>query len=423
MVTASRETAKDGRPAIRLKPDAALLAQAFAAKNEVRAEFQADSSVPVVYLDLPGAVLLDKLKQTAAVSATGGNSGTVNTSWGTINTNSTISANTSGPAVIFAVNGAEHHLPLRWLNGLKPALEPGMVVTLGIAGAASAAVNDLRAVLAQQGAELIGSPVAFSVEVNGEPVESLNSTFSSKYLGKTLPLPAPADPLRSAVVWVDRGNKVHFVPAVFGINADAVIHSPRNGMFAAVQSRHTFADTSGHGAEADIQLMANKWIMQGVSQTSFAPDASLTRAELAALLVRALGGMEPENGRSFADVSLDSWYTPSVTAAHSLGLLTGYEDGSFRPNAQLTHEQLAAVISRALALAGKAPQTNGLPPHAFADADTIAPWAAEPVAILLEAGLLQSSESVNFSPKAPVTRAESVVILRRMLQYLQFINR
>lgn len=421
MVTASRETAKDGRPAIRLKPDAALLAQAFAAKNEVRAEFQADSSVPVVYLDLPGAVLLDKLKQTAAVSATGGNSGTANTSGDTI---STISANTSGPAVIFAVNSAEHHLPLRWLNGLKPALEPGMVVTLGIIWPASAAVNDLRAVLAQQGAELIGSPVAFSVEVNGEPVESLNSTFSSKYLGKTLPLPAPADPLRSAVVWVDRGNKVHFVPAVFGTKtAEAAIHSPRNGMFAAVQSRHTFADTSGHEAEADIQLIANKWIMQGVSQTSFAPDASLTRAELAALLVRALGWMEPEHGRSFADVSLDSWYTPSVTAAHSLGLLTGYEDGSFRPNAQLTHEQLAAVISRALALAGKAPQTNGLPPDAFADADTIAPWAAEPVAMLLEAGLLQSSESANFSPKAPVTRAESAVILRRMLQYLQFINR
>lgn len=417
----SREVAKDGRPAIRLKPDAVLLAQAFTAKHEVRVELQTDSSVPVVYLDLPGAALLDKLKQTTAASAMRDNSGAANASGDTINT---ISANTSGPAVIFAVNGAEHQLPLRWLNGLTPALESDMKVTLGIAWPASAAVNDLRAVLAQQGAELIGSPIAFSIEVNGEPVESLNNAFSSRYLGKTLPLPAPADPLRSAVVWIDRGNKVHFVPAVFGTNAaEAVIHSPRNVMFAAVQSQHTFADTNGHGAEADIQLMANKWIVQGVSQTSFSPDTSLTRAELAALLVRALGGMESGNGRTFADVSLDSWYTPSVTAAHLSGLLTGYEDGSFRPDAQLTHEQLAAVIARTLGLAGKAPQTNGLSPNAFADADSIASWAAEPVAILLEAGLLQGSETVNFSPKAPVTRAESAVILRRMLQYLQFIDR
>ncbi|WP_238653160.1 S-layer homology domain-containing protein [Paenibacillus piscarius] len=243
------------------------------------------------------------------------------------------------------------------------------------------------------------------------------------YLKKTLPLPSPADPLQAAVVRVDKNNRVHFVPALFGATAgEVIIYSPNNGLFAAIVTRHSFADTAGHWAEGDIQLLANKRIIQGVSQASFSPDTVLTRAELTAMLVRSLGWMESGAVRSFADVPSGAWYAAAVSTAQEAGLITGYEDGTFRPNAGLTHEQLAAVIARALSFAGKAPEISGLTPEALGGTAGLTTWAVQPVSMLLEAGILKHYEAADFSPKAPVTRAESAVMLTRMLQYLKFID-
>lgn len=417
LVTMSRETNQDGQPAIRLKPDAAILAQALAAQNEVRIEFQTDSH-SAVFLDLPAEALLDRLKLASAASAPANHPGT------SAADEEEIGTGPDDPTITFAVNGAEHQLPLRGINGLIPALDSVSIVTLGISWPTAAEIEALSAALAGQGAELTGSPVAFSMERNGKPVESLSNRYTNMYFNKTLPLPSPADPLQAAVIRVDQNNSIHVVPALLGRTAgEAIIHSPHNGLFAAMVTRRSFADTAGHWAEEDIKLLANKWIIQGVSQASFSPDTVLTRAELTALLVRSLGLMESGSVRSFADVPSGAWYGAAVSTAQEAGLLTGYEDGTFRPNARLTHEQLAVVIARALSFAGKTPQINGITPEALDGTSGLAPWAAQPVSMLLEAGLLeQHSKAAGFSPKTPVTRAESAVILTRMLQYLKFLD-
>lgn len=416
MVTVSREITTGGQSVIRLKPDAAILAQALAAQNEVRIEFQTDR-YSAVFLDLPAEALLNRLKLASAASTPANNSGTSAAAAEGFGTGP------DAPAITLAVNGAVHQLPLRGFDGFMPALDSGSIVTLGISWPTAAEREVLSAVLANQGAELTGSPVAFSMERNGKPVESLSDRQTSIYLNKTLPLPSPADPLPAAVVRVDQNNRVHFAPALFSATTgEAIIHSPQNGLFAAIAPRRSFTDTAGHWAEEDIQLLANKWIIQGVSGASFSPDTVLTRAELTALLVRSLGWMESGAARSFVDVPSGTWYAAAVTTAQEAGLMTGYEDGTFRPNAGLTHEQLAAVIARALSLAGKAPQINGITPEALDGTSALAPWAVQPASMLLEAGLLKHSEAAGFSPKAPVTRAEGAVMLTRMLQYLKFID-
>lgn len=407
----SLETTQGGQPAIRLKPDASVLAQALAAQNEIRIEFQTDS-YSAVFLDLPAEALLNRLKLASAANTPANHPET-----------SAAATGPDDPAITFTVNGAGHQLPLRGLNGLIPALDSGSIVTLGISWLTAAEMEALSTVLANQGAELTGSPVAFSIERDGKPVESLSNRNTNVYLNKTLPLTSPADPLQAAVVRVDQNNRVHFAPARFGATAgEAVIQSPYNGLFAAIVTRRSFADTAGHWAEEDIQLLANKWIIQGVSRASFSPDTVLTRAELTALLVRSLGWMESGAVRSFADVPSGAWYAAAVSTAQEAGLITGYGDSTFRPNAGLTHEQLAAVIARTLSFAGKSSHINGLPPEALAGTASLAPWAVQPVSMLLEAGLLEHSEAADFSPEAPVTRAESAVMLTRMLKYMKFTD-
>jgi hypothetical protein len=393
----AQETTAEGQFAIRLKPDASALAQAFAANHEVRMEFQADS--PAVYLDLPGKALVDMLKQTEAGE--------------------------SGRVITFAVNGTVFQLPLRWLNGFTPKLDTDSTVTIVIQQAAPSTVSSLSAALAQQKAELIGSPVSFSIEINGQPSESLRNRYTNMYMKKTIALPAPADPAQSAVVWVDSHNGIHFAPAVFHEAPDeAVMYSLQNGLFAAISSLHAFVDLNGHWAKDDIELMANKWIVRGESGTSFSPDTPVTRAELAVLLVRSLGLIESESGAdsSFADVSPKAWYAGAVRTARAAGFITGYDDGTFRPDALITREQLAVIIARALSFTGKTLQTDKAALEALSDADAIAARADDSVAKLLESGLIQGSVAAGFSPKEPATRAESTVILKWILQYLEFIN-
>ncbi|MCA1295218.1 S-layer homology domain-containing protein [Paenibacillus sp. alder61] len=398
-VAASRETTTDGQTAIRLKPDASALARVFTANHEVLMEYQADDT-PAVYLDLPGKFLVDMLKRADTIE--------------------------SGYSITFKVNGTGFQLPLHWLNGSRPALDPDSVVTIGVRQPAPTIVGNLSAVLAQRGAKLIESPVAFSVEINGQPTEeSIPNGQANRYWNKTIALPASADPVKSTVVWVDGQGGMHFTPSVFHNDpSEATIYSQQYGLFAVISSQHTFEDIAGHWAKDEIELMANKWIVQGRSDGFFSPDAHMTRAELAALLVRSLGLTDSvaKKGSPFADISPDAWYAGAVRTALERGLFTGDHDGMFRPDAWITREELAVVVARALSFNARAPQPNSAALGAFSDANTISAWAAEPVAKLTESGLLQGTSAACFSPRKYATRAESAVMLKRMLQYLKFIN-
>jgi len=396
-VAASRETTTDGQTAMRLKPDASALARVFTANHEVLMEYQADDT-HAVYLDLPGNFLVDVLKRA--------------------------DAGESGYSITFKVNGTGFQFPLHWLNGIRPVLDTDSVVTIGIRQAAPSIVGNLSAVLAQRGAKLIGSPVAFSVEINGQPTESIPNGQVNRYWKKTIALPASSDPVKSTVVWVDGQGGIHFTPSVFhNAPSEVTIFSQQNSLFAVISSQHTFEDIAGHWAKDEIELMANKWIVQGRSDGSFYPDARMTRAELAALLVRSLGLTESgAKGSPFADVSPDAWYAGAVRTALERGFFTGGHDGMFRPDAWITREELAVVVARALSFDARVAQSNPAALEAFSDASTISAWAAEPVAKLAESGLLQGTAAASFSPREHATRAETAVMLKRMLQYLKFIN-
>jgi len=178
----------------------------------------------------------------------------------------------------------------------------------------------------------------------------------------------------------------------------------------------TFDDIQGHWAQHDIELMASMGVAKGVGDNKFNPNGSVTRAEFVALLVRSFGvPIEPVSETSFKDVPPDAWLAAEVEAAHKVGIALGFEEGTFRPYAQVTREQIAALIVRAMNWTVEDEEVVALLSK-FTDQAKISSWAKEAVAVAVQKGLVLGRPDGTFDPQANATRAEAVVILKRMFQ-------
>jgi hypothetical protein len=174
--------------------------------------------------------------------------------------------------------------------------------------------------------------------------------------------------------------------------------------------------------ERGIFILASKMVVSGTTDTSFAPDNNITRAEFAALLVRSLALTSDAAAASFNDVHATDWFAGSIGAAVKAKLVSGYEDGSFKPNAPITREQMAVMVAKAISAAGKtaASQTDLL--NKFNDNSQISDWAKASVSQSVQAGIITGMTDTTFVPAANASRAQAAVMLKRLLQYAQFIN-
>jgi hypothetical protein len=179
----------------------------------------------------------------------------------------------------------------------------------------------------------------------------------------------------------------------------------------------TFADLSGHWAKSDVEALAGKLIVDGISESRFAPDQPITRADFAALLIRALG-LDEEKASGFSDVAAGDWFSGAVGAAKKANLIGGLEDGSFHPNANITREQMVMMIVRALKLDGKELQANAQLLEQFADRSSISSWSKDAVAQALTAGIIQGTSDSMFAAQDYATRAQAAVMVNRMLHLI-----
>lgn len=297
-----------------------------------------------------------------------------------------------------------------------------MTFSMKIEQVTGAALAQIQAQAEKAGVTLVAAPVAFHVtaEANGASVSIHN--FGSAYQLKTMTVASIADAAQTTAVMIDPATgELLFVPAQFeSIDGRAVIKHSGNGMYAVVQSFKSFEDIEEHWARKEIELLASKRIMKGVTDQSFTPDMSITRAEFAALLSRALG--LTEEAASFTDVTGNEWYAGAVGAAAKAGLVTGYETGVFIPQAAITREQMAVMVQRALAQLGIAEHADAAKLEPFIDESQISAWAKEAVAQAAAAGIIQGTGGHYFEPTSFATRAEATVMLQRMMQLAELID-
>ncbi len=178
------------------------------------------------------------------------------------------------------------------------------------------------------------------------------------------------------------------------------------GMIGTQSVYAAFSDTRGHWAESVIDKWSAKGVLSGDGDGTFRPDDSITRAEFAKVIVTAKG-YSNATGISYTDVPKNAWYYSYLTLAAAAGIIKGYEDGSFRPEAQITREEACAVISRAYVIS----DGRG---GSFTDSAQISDWARTYVSQLSANNIIRGYEDGSFRPKNPITRAETVQILDRV---------
>jgi hypothetical protein len=173
-----------------------------------------------------------------------------------------------------------------------------------------------------------------------------------------------------------------------------------------------FKDTAEHWAREAINKLVKEGIISGYPDGTFRPNAEITRAEFVTLICRMLG-LEPINSPSkFKDVDSNAWYAGYINAIREAGMIGGYEDGTFKPNQKITREEGFVILYR---MAKAQLSASGSNPN-FTDDESIAAWAREAVEALVSAGVVSGYEDGTIKPKNNITRAETVKILSFFLQ-------
>ena len=166
---------------------------------------------------------------------------------------------------------------------------------------------------------------------------------------------------------------------------------------------------------ANVKYVFQNNLMNGISETAFAPDNTLTRAMLVTVLYRTEG--EPATNRSipFADVEMDSWYANAVTWAQQNGIINGVSETQFSPNDNITREQIATIMYRYAKLKGMDAVTLEENLH-FADANEISEYAVSAMNWAVGTGLMKGKSTTTINPKDNATRAEIAAILQRFME-------
>jgi hypothetical protein len=165
----------------------------------------------------------------------------------------------------------------------------------------------------------------------------------------------------------------------------------------------SFNDVAGHWALDSIMKLVNLGCISGYPDGSFRPDSTITRAEFATVLVKAFK-LENNGGKTFADTAAH-WAKESIATAAANGLVNGYAGGIFGPDDLITREQMAVMIVKAAKLA---PAAGG---PRFADNSSVSGWAGEAIATATQNGIIKGYSDNTVRPGGSATRAEAVTVI------------
>lgn len=182
----------------------------------------------------------------------------------------------------------------------------------------------------------------------------------------------------------------------------------------------TFEDTSGANAHANhvaIEALAARGIISGKTDTIFDPDATMNRAEFAAIVVRGLG-LTPKANDKFTDVPGDAWYAGSVGTANAYGIVSGTTETTFNPLGIITREEAAVMVARAAALCGMdTDMDNGNIRDIlaqFGDYIKTSGWSRGSLAFCYNENILNQAD-LDIRPKTPIKRSEVAQMIFNML--------
>jgi eukaryotic-like serine/threonine-protein kinase len=206
------------------------------------------------------------------------------------------------------------------------------------------------------------------------------------------------------------------VAAVLNDNPGVTENEPTNVSHppAPLAETTNLTDITGHKLGAEITKAVTLGIVFGYPDGSFRPDGNVTRAEFTSMLVRGLNPEAEGAPLTFKDKgTIGAWAVKAVQQAVELGIIHGYENGTFRPNANITHAEMISMVIRASGLS-----TDNALQTGFSDDADIPKWAKPAVYRATETGIISTGDFLdsNFAPQAMSTRAEAASAIVRMLK-------
>lgn len=183
------------------------------------------------------------------------------------------------------------------------------------------------------------------------------------------------------------------------------------GVFAVIPTQTTFAKTSedytNHWAEAQIIQAIEAGFVSGYPDGTFRPDNSITRAEFMRIINKSFDFVK-KSKKTYSDVKATDWYVDEVAKAVEAKYMTGYEDGTMGPNANIKRGEVAVVFTKILDL-----YKNKEAADKFSD--VIPDWSKDSIGAVVDAGYMSGYPDGTFGSEKAITRAEAVSTLIKVL--------
>ena len=228
-----------------------------------------------------------------------------------------------------------------------------------------------------------------------------------------MPVPTNKYPNMVFAGWFDDDHNEYTAETI--LTSDVVVHA----YWMEKQLTMPFTDISGHWAYEGISYCYENGLMKGMTDTTFGPELTTTRAMVVTVLYR-LEKEPPVGGlmNPFKDVAFADWYGSAIVWAASEGIVNGTSADTFDPNGNITREQLAAILYRYANYCGYTTDIKYVL-NDFKDKDSVSPYAVEAMQWTYAADLITGMyENGNYvlKPGANATRAQIATILMRFMK-------
>ncbi|RCX18155.1 glycosidase [Fontibacillus phaseoli] len=220
------------------------------------------------------------------------------------------------------------------------------------------------------------------------------------------------DKNKAGVYAVNEDGSVVYVGGKWDGNSITFL-SDRLASFVVMEYNKTFSDVTSGWAKEYVELLAAKHIASGVDADRFNPKGNVTRGEFAAFLGRTMGLNAEGRISNLSDVAQDSYYAGYVAELNELGIVTGYEDGTFRSNQTITREQMATILMKAYAhVTGQtASEVAGAEEAGFSDLGEASAYAVDSIKAAKALGIINGMGQNVFEPAATSTREQVAAVL------------
>lgn len=279
------------------------------------------------------------------------------------------------------------------------------------------------------GAEIIFPPVAFEVvakttKVSGETDTVTLEKFTT-YVERVVELSDDTDPskITTGIVFNADGSYSHVPTRVYEENGKwyAKLNSLTNSNYAVVFNDIEIEAVKDHWSEKAVNNMASRLVI--TSTDLYEPDASITRAEYTAYLVKALGlyRMDSVSEISFLDVEITSDYALAIQIAKEYGIVSGDGDGTFRPDDSISRQEAMVMMDHAMTITKLVGQDT-LKYQTFSDIDQVNAWAMSSVERVVSAHIFNGSQENLLESQAQLTYGEAAQSIQNLLVESNLIN-